>query len=238
MIKSLIFAVLGGFTGFTAYHLMNLLPAVWFSETGEEPHPELQKTIRWPMLPWLPLSCMLLAMISAIAAKVHSGIMFPILNTLAFMLLWMIALSDARFTIIPDQFCSGLAALGIMRLMIVRTSNAFWAVCIGIVITAILPWLIGWLWSMIRHQEALGFGDVKLLAALAIYCGWPDVGLILLITLLIAGLTFGILMLLKRLQIGDSRPLGPYICLAAAIWFLFTSQIMNLVQWYIALIQF
>lgn len=238
MIKDLIFAVLGGFSGFAAYLFMNRLPAAWFSETGEEPHPALKKTIRWPMLPWLPLSCILLAVVSVLAAKIQIGMLFPVLNTLALMLLWMIALSDARFTIIPDQFCSGLAALGILRLMIINTSDALWAVGIGLAIAAVLPWLIGYLWSVLRHQEALGFGDVKLLAALAIYCGWPDVGLILLITLLIAGLTFGILMLLKRLQIGDSRPLGPYICLATAIWLLFTPQIMSLIHWYIALIRF
>ncbi len=236
--KEFIFAVLGGGCGFAAYHLMNLLPAAWFAETGEEPHAALQKAIRWPRLPWLPLSCILLATLAALIAKVYLGITFPILNTLALLLLWMIALSDARFSIIPDQFCTGLAVLGILRLMIVNTSAALWAAGIGLAIAALLPWLVGCLWSVMRHQEALGFGDVKLLAALAIFCGWPDVGFILLTTLLLAGLTFGILMLLKRLHIGDSRPLGPYICLAAAIWLLFRPQLLNLIQWYLNLLRF
>ncbi|MCE5197284.1 MAG: A24 family peptidase [Negativicutes bacterium] len=236
--KELIFAVLGGGCGFASYHLMNLLPAAWFSEIDEAPHAALQKTIRWPRLPWLPLSCLLLAVLAALIAKVYAGILFPVLNTFALLLLWMIALSDARFSIIPDQFCIGLAGLGVLRLMIVNTSAALWAAGIGLAAAAFLPWLVGCLWSVLRHQEALGFGDVKLLAALAIYCGWPDVGLILFITLLTAGLTFGILLLLKRLHLGDSRPIGPYICLAAALWLLFRPQLLNLIQWYLSLIRF
>lgn len=42
----------------------------------------------------------------------------------------------------------------------------------GAVAGYISLWILYWLWRLLRHQEGIGFGDLKLLAALGAWHGW------------------------------------------------------------------
>jgi len=149
-------------------------------------------------------------------------------------ILWMLALSDAQYQIIPDQFTLLIAAMGLLS----RLSNPmslFTSVLPAILITAGLPWLVGFLWSRWRNQEALGMGDIKLLFAFSLIFGWPMAGLVLFTGIMLAGLYFALLLLLRKLHLSDHSPLGPFLSLAAAAWLLCSPYLMQGVQWYLAL---
>lgn len=78
-------------------------------------------------------------------------------------------------------------------------------------------WLLAWLYRQIKHQEGLGNGDIKLFAALGIWCGWQALPWIALIASVSALLAFAVRAIIhKRLYMNSPLPFGPF--LAAAGW--------------------
>ncbi len=67
-------------------------------------------------------------------------------------------------------------------------------------------------------REAMGFGDVKFMAAIGAFLGWPAVIFSLMVSSII-GAVIGITLILSGRSEWSSRlPYGPYIALAATIW--------------------
>ncbi|MEP6663478.1 MAG: prepilin peptidase [Verrucomicrobiota bacterium] len=67
-------------------------------------------------------------------------------------------------------------------------------------------------------REAMGFGDVKFMAAIGAFLGWPAVMFALMVSSIIGG-TVGLGLIVARRHEWSSRlPYGPYIALAATIW--------------------
>ncbi len=67
-------------------------------------------------------------------------------------------------------------------------------------------------------REAMGFGDVKFMAAIGAFLGWPAVIFALLVSAVI-GATVGVtLIVAKRSEWSSRLPYGPYIALAATVW--------------------
>jgi leader peptidase (prepilin peptidase)/N-methyltransferase len=82
-------------------------------------------------------------------------------------------------------------------------------------------------------QEAMGEGDRYLAAMLGAWLGWQVI-LAIFLAYLIAGLLVILLLLFRRVKIGDSVPFGPYLAAGGLITFFFSSQI---VSWYLNLIK-
>lgn len=67
-------------------------------------------------------------------------------------------------------------------------------------------------------REAMGFGDVKFMAAIGAFLGWPATIFSLLLSAII-GAAVGVTLILTGKKDWSSRlPYGPYIALAAVIW--------------------
>src|SRR5215469_14513585 len=72
--------------------------------------------------------------------------------------------------------------------------------------------------EVILPREAMGFGDVKFMAAIGAFLGWRAVIFSLMASSVI-GSAVGITLILTRKREWSSRlPYGPYIALAAVIW--------------------
>ena len=72
--------------------------------------------------------------------------------------------------------------------------------------------------EMVVPREAMGLGDVKFMAAIGAFLGWPAVVFSLMISALI-GATVGVTLILMGKSEWSSRlPYGPYIALAATLW--------------------
>ncbi len=72
--------------------------------------------------------------------------------------------------------------------------------------------------EMTLPREAMGFGDVKFMAAIGAFLGWQAAIFSLMISSVI-GAVVGLMLILARKQEWSSRlPYGPYIALAAIIW--------------------
>ena len=73
------------------------------------------------------------------------------------------------------------------------------------------------------------------MAAIGLFCGLKGSILVLLLTVLLSGLTFALLMAAGRLKRGDMRPLGPFIAAAALAYLFFSPQLHALADLYLSL---
>ena len=72
--------------------------------------------------------------------------------------------------------------------------------------------------EIILPREAMGLGDVKFMAAIGAFIGWPGVVFSLFASAMVGLAVYGPLILLKRREWSSRMPYGPYIALAAVLW--------------------
>ena len=98
-----------------------------------------------------------------------------------------------------------------------RIQSLFNAV-LGAALLALPIWAMGALWSRVRQREALGFGDVKLLAMLGIFLG-PENGIFALTIGAVAGAVVGTAIALgtRKSVRSYELPFGSFLCVAAIL---------------------
>lgn len=94
-------------------------------------------------------------------------------------------------------------------------------------------WLIGFAWEKLRKVEAMGGGDVKLMAMMGSFFGWKNALLTIMLGAF-AGSIVGItLMALKRHQAEQKIPFGPFLA-AGALLALFLGD--DILSWYFGIL--
>ncbi len=83
--------------------------------------------------------------------------------------------------------------------------------------------------KLVLPREAMGFGDVKFMAAIGAFLGWKATVFSLVVSSFLGAIVGGTLILLKRHERANPIPYGPYIAAAAAIW-IFTGP--PLMDWF------
>lgn len=129
--------------------------------------------------------------------------------------LLVLAIIDARTTLLPDSLTLPLVWLGLLLAlspMFVSLTDAV----IGAAAGYLSLWSVYWLFKLVTGKEGMGYGDFKLFAALGAWLGWQNLPMILLLSSLVGALV-GIGILFARRAGRDLQlPFGPY--LAAAGW--------------------
>jgi leader peptidase (prepilin peptidase)/N-methyltransferase len=94
------------------------------------------------------------------------------LRAIAFLtLLLAIAVTDARFYIIPDELSLGGAVLGV-ALALLAGSPTLQEAAVGAVAGGGALWLIAILGTWAFKKEAMGGGDIKLMTMIGAFLGW------------------------------------------------------------------
>jgi len=126
---------------------------------------------------------------------------------------------DYKLQIIPNRLNLTMFEIGIILMFLAGVFNAniaidmFFGMLAGAGIFLIIT-LIG---GLIAGKEAMGFGDVKLMGALGIFFGLPNIIMITLMSFLI-GAVLSILLLATKIRKTDEYiPFGPFIVIAAFI---------------------
>jgi leader peptidase (prepilin peptidase)/N-methyltransferase len=144
---------------------------------------------------------------------------------LFFTILLGIALSDARTYIIPDQFTLGGTVLGLALSFApggMDPKQAF----IGAALGYALLWAVAVLGEMAFKKEAMGGGDIKMMAMVGAFLG--PVGVLLTLFL---GALFGTLIFAPiSYRTGKLVPFGIFLAVGAAVTELFGHA---LIDWYV-----
>jgi leader peptidase (prepilin peptidase)/N-methyltransferase len=127
---------------------------------------------------------------------------------------------DGRYQIIPDVLT---AAVAISAGLTLWQDQQWMAHLLGAVICGGLMALVAWVWKRTKGLDGLGFGDVKLMAALGLLLG-PERGMWVLSSAALAGAVWGLA--LQRLrgrgqEVTDAPikiPLGLFLALAGGVF--------------------
>jgi leader peptidase (prepilin peptidase)/N-methyltransferase len=112
--------------------------------------------------------------------------------------------------------------------------TAFFNSLIGLVLGGAPLFLIGWIWEKLRHVEAMGGGDVKLMAMVGTFLGWKGALLTIMLGAL-AGSVAGVLLIaFKRHKMEKVIPFGPFLA-AGAVTTAFYGP--DIIAWYLGLIR-
>jgi leader peptidase (prepilin peptidase)/N-methyltransferase len=106
--------------------------------------------------------------------------------------------------------------------------------CIGLLLGGLPLFTIGWIWEKLRHVEAMGGGDVKLMGMVGSFLGWKGALLTIMLGAL-AGSVVGIVLIsLKRHQMGKVIPFGPFLAAGAVLAAFYGPDIIS---WYLGLLR-
>jgi len=134
---------------------------------------------------------------------------------------------DFDYMIIPDQITLGGIFTGLAFSFIFPSLHGvashfagFQAAFIGMLAGGMILWLVGEFGRLAFKKEAMGMGDMKLLAALGAFLGWQAVIFTIMISSLIGAIAGIAMVLTGNKTMGSKIPFGPYLALAALIWIL------------------
>ena len=94
-----------------------------------------------------------------------------------------------------------------------------------------IVWIVRLIAYAVMRKEAMGFGDVTLMAMIGAFCGW-QASLIIFLLAPLAGLVIGLAHL--ALRRGQVIPYGPFLCLATAVVVVFWASVWDAIYGYFA----
>jgi leader peptidase HopD len=166
----------------------------------------------WGIFPCLPAAGAL-----AVAASFYPGPALPFLALIG-VALGGLTLADARFQVIPDRF-QVVGAVGALGFALLGTTTPLTpklvAAGIGLAMVAALYGTTR-LYTLVRKRDALGFGDVKLLAWLSLAFG-PDTFYVMVYGMGLALLAVVPLLLMRRRTLHSFFAFGPFLAGAAVL---------------------
>jgi leader peptidase (prepilin peptidase) / N-methyltransferase len=137
-----------------------------------------------------------------------------------------IALTDARAYIIPDEFTWGGLALGLL-FALGGGVQAFGQALLGASVGFGILWLVGAAGGWVLKQDAMGGGDIKMMAMVGAFLGWQGVLLTIFLGALLGSLIFVPLALAGRKQL---VPFGIFLAVGAGAAYLFGPALF---AWYL-----
>jgi leader peptidase (prepilin peptidase) / N-methyltransferase len=105
---------------------------------------------------------------------------------------------------------------------------------LGILVGGGLLWAIAEIWLRLRKVDAMGFGDVKMLAMIGAFLGVKMVVLTFVLSSLVGGIVGGILIASRRGGLATRVPFGTMLAAAALVASLYGERLL---AWYLSLMR-
>ncbi len=160
-------------------------------------------------------------------------------------LLVLIALIDLRESVIPNGVTLSLAIVGMAQAIFLNSLGfiptlsflGYYASLFGLQDSVIMNRLGGaaaglllfGLIFILSRGKGMGMGDVKLMGALGLLFGWPDILLISMLSFVSGAVVNAPALIRGAKRMKDVVPFGPFIVFAATMVFFFGQQIIH---WY------
>ena len=211
----------GVLAGNGAVYAFNRLPARWLCDYGQEPSPELlsRDTQRVKSWPWKYVFTATFIIIGIYMAMMNWQYAAPAF--IACWLLLLIAIADRKYMIVPDQLVLLLAVTGIG---FIPFRGSYLTLVWGALLGAAAMLAVVLLGRLIWKKSVMGFGDVKLSAALGLAAGYRGIAVILITAAFASGAVLAVMLIRRKIKMTDSVPLGPYICAAGAAYLIVLHQ--------------
>lgn len=103
---------------------------------------------------------------------------------------------------------------------------------IGIAVGGGSLWLVASGYELFTKKEGMGGGDIKLLAMMGAFLGWPAIPFVIFVSSLIGSVIGIIVMLAQKKDSKLAIPFGPFLTLGAILYIFFGSQVIH---WYLGL---
>lgn len=136
-----------------------------------------------------------------------------------------IAMTDAREYLIPDEFTIGGLVLGLL-FGAAGGASALLTAVVGAVVGFAVLWLVGVAGTWAFKEEAMGGGDIKMMAMVGAFLGWKGV----LLTIFLGALAGTVIFLPMTLS-GKKKlvPFGVFLAMGGALTFVVGPAILS---WY------
>ncbi|CAI1109553.1 prepilin peptidase [Serratia quinivorans] len=232
-------AVLGSFCNVVIYRLPRILQGERLSLSWPASHcPHCKQPIKVrhniPLLGWLLLrgrcaGCRQAIsrqypLVESLLALLYGAIIWQqgvtpqsLFDLLAVTLLVPLFFIDLHTMLLPDRLTLPLLVFALLFAASGYGSVTLTSACIAAALGFGVPWLLSWLFRLLRGHEGMGMGDMKLLAALGAWLGPQTLLDVVAASTLLA---LGAALVLLRVKPGVPFPFGPYPIIAAMIWLL------------------
>lgn len=200
------------------------LPRHMLQSWGEPlPVPPAPSPSPWRHLPaWIGNPRRRLTELTTVVAFILTALRWgpspPLIAALAAtMALIALARIDWEHRLLPDVIVLPLMACG-LAVNLNATFIPFHLSFLGLTLGYVFPWLLAKGWRLFRRHDGIGAGDVKFLAALGAWCGWPALPWVAIMAsalTLAAALTPG-----RSQDDGRLHPYGTYLAMAG--WLMLT----------------
>jgi leader peptidase (prepilin peptidase)/N-methyltransferase len=173
-----------------------------------------------------PLVEILVGVIWAAAAWHYGATVTALSAALLGTMLLGIGITDARHYIIPDEYTWGGLVIGLLLSLAGGWSGLLWA-AVGAATGFGILLFVAWAGKKAFQKEAMGGGDIKMMAMVGAFVGWEGVLLTIFGGALLGTLIFVPLNLGKKDRL---VPFGVFLAAAAGIVFVFGDAIVG---WYV-----
>ena len=183
------------------------------------------RSCRAPISPLYPVVELLVGLLF-FGAVLHYGVSLEAARAVVLgTLLLGIGLTDARTFLIPDEFTLGGLVMA-LTLAVAGGLSALTSALIGAAVGFLVLWTVGAAGKWVLKEEAMGGGDIKMMAMVGAFLGWQGVLLTIFLGALAGTLIFLPLKLLRQSRL---VPFGVFLALGAAITWLVGPAILD---WY------
>lgn len=244
IIKYLVTVLVGVLLGNGAVYMFNHMPGRWFMDYDESLPEEVDtsgdkeektktdvfgaagaESLRnwWPGMPqrvrstpWKYLFSMLFIAVGLYL--VRDDWSYAASVVLAVWILLELAIADIKYRIVPDQL---LILLAVSAVGFIQYHTGWQDMLAGAALGIGIMGATAILGRAIYKRDAVGGGDIKLLAVLGLLLGTKGVLTVFMLSALISGAHMVILLAARRIKRNDSVPMVPYLAASAAIYLIF-----------------
>ena len=134
---------------------------------------------------------------------------------------------DIRHQIIPDVISLPGICIGVI-FSLINTFIGWQDSLIGLLAGGGALYAIAFLYYVLRKQDGMGGGDIKLLAMIGAFLGWQSLPFVIFASS-VTGSVVGLLAMWQQGKGGNTRiPFGPFLSCAALVYLFFREAILHL----------
>lgn len=175
-----------------------------------------------------PLVELLMAILFAMVFYFYGLSAYTVEYLIAVFALVTVSFIDLDHFLLPDVFTLSGIVFGLIG-SVLNPERHFWDAFLGILMGGGFLWLVAYLYWLVKNEEGMGGGDIKLLAWLGSLFGWKAIPFIIMFSSITGSIVGITLMMRQKGNLKTAIPFGPYIVVAALLY-MFLDQ--DLGRWY------